>query len=67
MTPDFGAAFAAYLDAFQCGDADACVEMTADFSRWQASTLDDACALDRAQGYADGYSQQIARQEGAQS
>lgn len=64
---DLGSAPDAYLAAFRCGDADAFTEMTADWTRWPASDLDDACALDRAQGYADGYSQQIASQEGAQS
>jgi hypothetical protein len=65
--PDFGTALAAYLDAFRCGDADAFMEMTADWTRWPASDLGDALALDRAQGYADGYSQETARQQGAQS
>lgn len=66
MTPDISAALSAYFRAYRCGDADAFCGMTTDWSRWPASTADDAFALDRAQGYADGY-QETARQQEATS
>jgi hypothetical protein len=65
--PDFGDASAAYASAFTCGDSDAFTGLAANWSRWSDSTVTDAYSADRTLGYADGYSQQIASQEGAQS
>lgn len=61
-------ALAAYGYGLRCGDGDAYLGLTADWSRWAASNATaDPHAIDREQGYADGYSQESARQQGASS
>lgn len=64
---DLDAAFAAYLESFQAGDSDAFTGLPRDSSRHQSPSFASGHWADRNLGYSDGYSQETARQQGAQS
>jgi hypothetical protein len=64
--PDYELAHLAYLAGFRAGDGDASLGLPRDASRHQAGFASGHWA-DRNLGYLDGYSQETARQQGAQS